>query len=379
MSQGLSLAVVGGGAVGVTAAHDLAVRGADVTLFERDEVASGASGRAAGIVYDAFAEDRDAAVATRALDRFRKLDDEEAISFTSCPYVWFARAGDDRSASAIREQVPRMREHGRDVELLDATQVSERFPALETAVEVGAVARDAGYLDPESYVTAMAERARSAGVDVRTGCEVSVDGWDEAGADLETTSGVASFDSVLVAAGAQTKRLLSDTGVDIAMKPYRVQALVTDPVDVDAQMTFDATEMYYFRPREGGLLVGDGVETREADPVTWDPAADAEFVETALRRVRDAVRADVGARRAWAGLCTATPDRNPLLGPVDGSETLFVATGWHGHGFMRSPALGEDVAEWITTGEPGSVEAFDPRRFDGDEPFDVVEGMTLDE
>jgi glycine/D-amino acid oxidase-like deaminating enzyme len=379
MSQGLSLAVVGGGAVGVTAAHDLAVRGADVTLFERDEVASGASGRAAGIVYDAFAEDRDAAVAARALDRFRDLDDEGAISFTSCPYVWFARAGDDRSASAIREQAPRMREHGRDVELLDAAQVSELFPALETAVEGGAVAHDAGYLDPESYVTAMAERARAASVDVQTGCEVAVDRWDEAGVDLETTSGVASFDSVLVAAGAQTKRLLADTGVDIAMKPYRVQALVTDPVDVDAPMTFDATEMYYFRPCEGGLLVGDGVETREADPVAWDPEADAEFVETSLRRVRDAVGADVGTQRAWAGLCTATPDRNPLLGPVDGSERLFVATGWHGHGFMRSPALGEAVAEWITAGEPGSVEAFDPRRFDGDETFDVVEGMTLDE
>jgi glycine/D-amino acid oxidase-like deaminating enzyme len=39
------VAVVGGGAVGVTAAHDLAAGGADVTLYERDDLAGGASGR----------------------------------------------------------------------------------------------------------------------------------------------------------------------------------------------------------------------------------------------------------------------------------------------------------------------------------------------
>jgi len=407
MGAGFSVAVVGGGAVGVTAAHDLAARDADVTLFEREELASGASGRAAGIVYDAFAEDRDAAVAARALDRFRALDDEGVISFTACPYVWFAREGDDRSASAIREQVPRMREHGRDVELLESAAVRERFPALDTAVAVGAVAHDAGYLDPASYVTAMADRADTAGVDLRTGCAVAVDRWHDEGVALDTGAGVESFDAVLVAAGAHTKRMLAEAGADIAMKPYRVQALVTESVDVEAPMTFDATELYYFRPREGGLLVGDGVETHEADPDAWDPDADTEFVETSVRRVREAVGADAGVQRAWAGLCTATPDRNPLLGPVDDSETLFVATGWHGHGFMRSPALGEAVAEWIakgegvgegeavsedkavaegeavpewlTDGEAGTVEAFDPRRFDGDETFRVVEGMALDE
>lgn len=379
MSQGLSVAVVGGGAVGVTAAHDLAVRGADVTLFERDEIASGASGRAAGIVYDAFAEDRDAAVAARALDRFRSLDGDGTISFTPCPYVWFARGGDDRSAVAIREQVPRMREHGRDVELLESAAVRERFPALETEAAVGAVAHDAGYLDPGAYVVAMTDRARDAGVDVRTDCEVAVDGWNGEGVTLDSGAGGEEFDAALVAAGAHTKRVLAAAGVDIAMKPYRVQALVTEPVDVDVPMTFDATETYYFRPRQGGLLVGDGVEKREADPDGWDPEADAAFVETSKRRMRDGLGIEVGVGRAWAGLCTATPDRDPLVGPVDDSETLFVATGWHGHGFMRSPALGAAVAEWILEGEGGIVEGFDPRRFDGDEEFRVVEGMTLDE
>jgi sarcosine oxidase subunit beta len=374
-----SVAVVGGGAVGVTAAHDLAARGVDVTLFECGQVASGASGRAAGIVYDAFAEDRDAAVAGRALSRFRAFTAEAVGSFTPCPYLWFAREGDDRSAAAIREQVPRMREYGRDVVLLDAAAVHERYPTLETPVAVGAVARDAGYLDPGSYVEAMAERAGEAGVDVRTETEVAVDGWTGGSVTLDGGDDSESFDAALVAAGAYTKRVLADAGVSIATKPYRVQALVTEPVDLDVPTTYDGTENYYFRPRDGGLLVGDGTETREADPDGWDPEADDWFVEASRERVGDALGIDPEVRRAWAGLCTATPDRDPLLGPVDGTERLFVATGFHGHGFMRSPALAEAAAEWILGGDVGRVSGFDPRRFDGGEEFAVFEGMTVEE
>lgn len=50
-----TVAVVGLGAVGATAAYDLARWGADVTAFDAGRVASGSTGRAAGIAYDASA------------------------------------------------------------------------------------------------------------------------------------------------------------------------------------------------------------------------------------------------------------------------------------------------------------------------------------
>jgi sarcosine oxidase subunit beta len=125
---------------------------------------------------------------------------------TPCPYLWFARAGDERAATAIRE----------------------RYPAIETDVEVSAVARDAGYLDPGSYVVAMADRARTAGVDVRTDTGVAVGEWSAESVEVAGGSGVESFETVLVAAGAHTERVLSAASHPVAMKPYRVQALVTD-------------------------------------------------------------------------------------------------------------------------------------------------------
>ncbi|WP_123538739.1 NAD(P)/FAD-dependent oxidoreductase [Halosimplex salinum] len=369
------VAVVGGGAVGVTAARDLAAAGADVTLYERDELASGASGRAAGIAYDAFAEDTDAAVAERAVERFRALDEDGAIEFTDHPYVWFARAGDDRRADAVRESVERMRANGRDVTLLDGESVAERFPALASVdVAAAAVARDAGYLDPGSYVRAMGGRAEAAGAALRTGTAVEL---ADGGTAVTTPSETERFDSVLVAAGAHTKRLLAGVGVPIPMKPYRVQALVTNPFDgaADVPTFYDATESRYARPCEGGLLVGDGTEERESDPDEYERDADASFEQASLDWVSETTGTTRGLARSWAGLCTATPDRDPLLGRIE--RGLYVATGWHGHGFMRAPALGERVAAEILGGD--GVEAFDPRRFDGDEEFEVVEGMTVGE
>jgi sarcosine oxidase subunit beta len=89
--------------------------------------------------------------------------------------------------------------------------------------------------------------------------------------------------------------------------------------------------------------------------------------------------------RAWAGLCTATPDGDPLLGPV--GEGVFVAAGWQGHGFMRAPAIGEIVAEGVLASLDGReandpespwIDAFAPDRFDGDEEFEIAEGMSVE-
>ncbi|MDG5775843.1 FAD-dependent oxidoreductase [Haloarculaceae archaeon H-GB1-1] len=364
------VAVVGAGAVGVTAAVDLASGGASVTLFDRDEPGSGASGRAAGIVYDAFADRRDAQIAQRALERFFELADRDAIDLVRTPYVWLARDGDERRADAIREQVPRMREHGCRVSLLDPAALGERFPTLETDdVVVAAVAENAGVLSPETYVETMAARARVAGVTLRPNVEVSV----REGGVVETSDGTESFDAVLVAAGAHTKRVLADAGVPIPMKPYRVQALVTEQFP-DVPTLYDASGEYYLRPKGGGLLVGDGTEPVEADPDDYDRSGDAAFESDAVASVERATGIEPEIRRSWAGLCTATPDRDPLLGRVD--DGLYVATGWHGHGFMRAPALGEAVAAEIRGGV--GIPSFDPGRFDGDESFEVVEGMAIE-
>ncbi|NHN47464.1 FAD-binding oxidoreductase [Halostella sp. JP-L12] len=368
----MKVAVIGGGAVGATAAYDLADRGADVTLFERGDIAGASTGRAAGICYDAFAEDVDARVADRAVERFREFSGQGEFEFEETPYVWFAREGDERRERAIREHVPRMRDNGRDVELVDPDDLAAEWPALRTDdVAVAAVARDAGRVRPATYAELLAEKAETAGARIETGVEASV-ATDPAGVVVDGER--RAFDAVLVAAGAHTKRLLADAGVPVALKPYRVQALTT--VDgPDVPLTYDATGGFYVRPYGDGLLAGDGTEEVESDPDDWKRDADDWFVADVRDGLAHRIGHDADVTDAWAGLCTATPDHDPLLGEL--RDGLYVAAGWQGHGFMRSPALGEAAAEAVLDGD--GIPAFDPTRFSGDEEFEIVEGMTVEE
>jgi len=172
-----------------------------------------------------------------------------------------------------------------------------------------------------------------------------------------------------VAAGPATKPLVADAGVSLALKSYRAQALVTDTVADSLPSLYDTSREFYWRPCEGGLLVGDGAH--EVDSDHCDPQADPSFVQSALERPRAATPVHPDVQRSWAGCCTAPPDRDPLLGTF--GDGLWVATGWQGHGLMRAPAIGECLADRIR-GEQcrfdrSVTEQFDPTRFDGDEQF----------
>jgi sarcosine oxidase subunit beta len=374
----MRVAVVGGGAVGVTATYDLARRGESVVLYEKGEIAGGSTGRAAGVLYDAFAAPEDARVGDRSMERFREFSGEGDFDLDETPYVWFAREGDERRGASIREQVPRMQDAGRDVALAEPTALRERFPAADWSdVGVAAVAENAGHADTASYARLLARKADEAGAEIRTDTEVRLDADERRVWPAGAEDAAESFDAMLVAAGAHTKRLLAVAGIPVPLKPYRVQAL-TAGFDAerrgDLPMCYDATAGYYVRPHPEGLLAGDGTEEVESDPDDWTRDADREFCEVTRERLGRRLGEFGAVREAWAGLCVATPDRDPLLGEL--RDGLSVAAGWQGHGFMRSPALGEAAAEAVRGENP--LPEFAPTRFDGDEEFEVVEGMTVE-
>jgi sarcosine oxidase subunit beta len=368
------IAIVGAGAVGSTAAYELARRGADVTVYERGEIAAGASGRAAGVCYDAVTGEPAATLAAEAIERFRSLSGPDTFEFRDCPYVWFARGDDEENVSLIEAGLSRMAEQDLDTERLDPEELADRYPALWTDdVAVAGLTEGAGHADPGSYTRALVESASQEGATLRTGTAVGIERDSPRVVRPDGTEH--EVDAVLVAAGAHSKRLLADAGVDIAMKPYRVQAL-TAATDQRLPMWYDTTAGCYARPHPEGLLAGDGTEHVEADPDAYDRDGDEWFRESLVEHLRHRIPDWTPAvHRMWAGLCTATPDRKPLVGRLD--DGLYLTTGFQGQGFMRSPATGRRIAEQMLGGP--ALDAFDPLRFDGDEEFSVREGMSIAE
>jgi glycine/D-amino acid oxidase-like deaminating enzyme len=96
------------------------------------------------------------------------------------------------------------------------------------------------------------------------------------------------------------------------------------------------------------LLVGRGFpkEYEQVDADDFDEVVDAAFEQDVLDRVTGRVPRLAGMRRVGGrvGLYDVTPDWHPILGPVDGLDGLFLATGGSGHCFKLGPAIGELVA-----------------------------------
>ncbi|MDY6764506.1 MAG: FAD-dependent oxidoreductase [Halobacteria archaeon] len=372
----MEIGIIGGGAFGLTASHDLSTRGADVTLFERTKNGGENSRRAAGIVYDAYTDELDVQIAKRSIERFRKFDSETEFEFVQTPYVWGATQEDEKSAKAIENQARKMLQLGLDVSVLDGSELEEEFPDINADdIEIGAVTHNSGRVKPEEYVGTMMRKVEKEGVEMKRGTKAGID-LEDTNPRVITSNSTFYFDSVVVSAGAHTKKVLSNAGIGIAMKPYRVQALVTQHDEsLNVPMFYDATQGYYLRPYDNGVLAGDGSEKFESDPDSWDPNPDTAFVKDLSRKLKSRLSDPTfEIKKAWAGLCTATPDKNPLLGEI--RENVYVATGWQGHGFMRSPGLSEILTEEVLDGQ--GIEEFSPDRFGGDEDFEIGEGMEIE-
>ncbi len=174
--------------------------------------------------------------------------------------------------------------------------------------------------------------------------------------------------ALVLACGAWTKRILEGLGCPLPMAPFRAQAcrLRPRPLLAPFPTIHDIDLGLYVRPAaEGRLLAGDGTERVESDPDRVDRRADLGTLERIVT--------DVGAlfpgtdsfavEHGWAGVCVASPDRYPLVGPVPGAPRLFIATGFNGFGAMRAGGLAGLLAEGIVDGAWEGLAPANPERF----------------
>jgi glycine/D-amino acid oxidase-like deaminating enzyme len=196
-------------------------------------------------------------------------------------------------------------------------------------------------------------------------------------ASVETQSRSVTAGAVVDAAGAWASQVAGLAGARVPVAPVRHQLLITEPVPgvhPDEPITRVVDAAVYLRPSRGGLMAG-GFETGALplDPAGQPPSfrtGDVPLDLSVLRKLTSQVAAEAPAADVAAvaehrgGLFTMSPDGRFVAGPVPDLPGLWVASGCNGSGFSSSPAIGEALAAWITTGiAPAGFGALAPGRF----------------
>lgn len=351
------VAVVGGGITGCSCALALAEAGLRVRLLEAREIAGGASGRNGGFALRGGAAAYPVMVESIGRERAKELwrwteHELEALAELAGdafrPSGSLRLAADEDELEGLRAEHDRLAADGFAVEWREelAPPLAGRYP--------GAIFHPPdGVLHPARLVRRIAGRAAEAGVEIREHTRISCP--EEARADV-----------VVVATDGYPSGLLGE--LEGLVVPTRGQMIATEPVP---ERWFEIPHygrhgFDYWHQRADGRIVAGGFRDVSldseftADEVTTPPVQSAleEFVASlAGRRLRIDYR--------WAGIFGMVLDFLPVVGRVPGSEALWVAGGYSGHGNVLGFACGRLVAKAITGEREPLLELFDPSRLLG--------------
>jgi sarcosine oxidase subunit beta len=361
--------VVGGGIVGLSVAWSLRRRGATVTLLEQGVCGQGATAKATGGVRTQFGSEVNVRLSLASLSFFRQWREIHGgdAGYRPVGYLFLATTPEQRDAQRRGAEV--QQRCGAQVELLDPDQVAARLPGVHLdGVLGGSFGPDDGLADPGAAVASLISSCRRSGVRIEEGIKVHEllrGGHRFVG--VRTSGGEVHAEVVVVAAGPWSPALLSPAGFDLPITPRHRQVYrATEVLGLPPSCPFviDLGSGVYFHPDGNGLVFGGG--DRDGSPgldESFRPEEAPRIIELLSRRLPQVMEARLSG--GWAGVRDMTPDDHAIVGWLPGAKSLLVAAGFSGHGFMHSPALGEEIARMILA-EPPEIDLspLAPSRFE---------------
>ncbi len=391
--------VVGGGAVGASIAYHLAKAGwSDVMLLERDELTSGSTWHAAGLLPLFNMGYAPTHIHKYSVDFYKALEAETGLN------AGFSGVGNLRMAQTDA----RMDEYmlyaataetcGVPYEWLGPAQIKDRWPLLRTEDLKGAIFHPTdGYINPADVTMAMARGARQRGVTIER--KWQVDGYEWTGSEWRVTCTkmvekggnlvpgdeqiVVIAEHVVTATGNHAQRTARLLGLKIPAIPVEHQFIVTEPDPAlvayrkaghpEHPVLRDADAKWYVREERGGWILGpyeQGAPARFAFGVPDSFRADLFPLD--LERIEEEYMSmihripsteEVGLKDDFNGPICYTPDGNPLVGPAPGLRNMWLAEGFS-FGITAAGGTGYYLAQMMVEGEAEiDMAALDPRRY----------------
>ena len=376
--MGYDHVIVGGGIYGTATAWELARRGADVLVLEREEVACGASGGPGKRGVRANGRDpRELPLARRAYDLWPRLAEriDSPTGYERTGHLLLIEKRMYRLGSGLHAAPARIdlqQRAGIPTDLIEGERLRELEPNLDDRVRAAVHCPMDGVADHGATTRGLASAAERAGATVWEGTgldDVVLDGDRATGVVTDDGERVSVDGTVLVLSNTHVPEFLEKRfGLSLPVSTMLPQVVLTEPVDpvpVRHLIGHDHRTLALKAVGDRVMISGgwmgrwtdDGVPETVPEHVEGNVAA-ARAIYPALETVgidtADASRAE-----------TASVDGVPVIDTVPSAENVLFATGWTGHGFAIAPAVAELLAEWAVDGSrPELLRPFGLDRFE---------------
>ena len=353
--QNADVIVIGGGIMGCSTAYELAKRGSSVILLERGFIGGEASGRNGGAVLQNMRDPAELPLAIESVKIWEKMKTELAwdVEYRQGGSLYIV-SNPDILDKKIKQQ-ENLRSKGLDVRFLSPEETRDLVPVLGNDLELygASYCPTDGTANPLIVNKAIAHAAKEKGalINEHEPLERLV---TNAGRVVAAVTKRCEYraEAFVITAGAWSKAICNQVGLDYPLEIKRSQLMVTEPLPPIFTEFISADEFlpYFRQSLNGSIHIGVPSTPVEKFNKLTTYAAFKSAGESAA--VLFPFLNKINIVHAWAGITNWTADAVCIIDKAPGVEGMFLAAGHSGHGFCLGPITGKLFSEWILDGAP---------------------------
>ena len=360
--------VIGGGVAGCSVAYHLAKFGwKDTVLLERDQLTSGTTWHAAGLVGQLGATATITKLRKYSLNLYKELEKKTELSTGLKQNGAITVASSKTRLQELLRQATSAQLFNVNVEVLDKQQVKNLYPVINDQDILGGVYMpEDGQADPVGVTNVLAKAAKMEGAQIFEKTPVTrilVKSNKIVG--VATSKGKIDCDYVVLATGMWSRQIGEDIGVSVPLYPNEHFYIITEPMKdlpKDLPVLRDYNDCLYLKEDAGKMLVGifePGAKNAFKDKgIVPNDFSFGEFpddfdhfepyLEKSFKRLP--ILENAGIRKFFSGPESFTPDTQYLLGETPEVNNLFTCCGFNSIGIASSGGAGRVTAEWMING-----------------------------